>query len=184
MIIYVHGVRLDPTETSSSADLLRRSFPGLIEFRWDNKEPNEAINRLIALVDTSDDDEEVILVGSSLGGFICENVAMYRRVSLVLLNPSLMPHISLTKYHSLNRVDVIDSYRSLHNSLILDKENTPRRIVLSSDDPVIDSSIAAESYKGFAKVCVVPSVDHHMTYGLSSIVIEKINKTINDIYEK
>lgn len=174
MIIYIHGY--NSSGNSKTASMIREHFKDLVSVTWDTNKPKHSIEEIIKLIDNADDDEEVILVASSLGGFIAEAISDRRRVGLVLINPSLVPYQSLRKYN-LDEA-TLDEYDSIQ--LKFRKEH--RSIILSMDDNVVNPENALQIYSKIAKVIKING-GHQVTKEMIPIITQEINNTINSLYD-
>lgn len=115
-IVYIHG--LDSDANSTKGLLLERycqqHYPEVTVLRPDlNKSPAkvfEQLNTLITKLQSESDHTntdlmshtpiKTVLVGSSLGGYFATLVSNHTGCSVLLLNPSTQPHITLQRFSS------------------------------------------------------------------------------------
>ena len=155
-IIYIHG--FGSSGMSDTAKMLREVYPSLTAPTYDASRPSESLDSLIRLID-SIDDEDIIIVASSLGGWYAEEIAKRRVVDLVLFNPAITPSTTLAKLGVPPKV--LDDYDRI--STLKEPSNSARRyVVLSTDDILIDYTLSKAKYEGRASVEYVTG-GHRMT---------------------
>ena len=175
MIAYIHGY--NGSNTGKTSLLLKQIWPDIELLTYDQDSPRESLHELLEIIDLCDDDEEVIIIASSLGGFYAEEIAKRRIVDLVLLNPSLQPHISLAKYGVKEKV--LSEYEELSSLKPLNK-TTRRYVIVSEDDTVVRPEIALETYSLLGSGHVIKTVGgHRMTEEHSKIIMESVRMLQN-----
>src|ERR1017187_2600847 len=92
VIIYLHGFRSGPQSEKSVQ--LKHRFPELITASYDTLHPDVAFAQLEQLIRPYVH-ENLVLVGSSLGGFWACQMARKHALKCVLLNPCMTPEVSL-----------------------------------------------------------------------------------------
>ena len=95
VIIYIHGFKSSPLSEKSMA--LQAAFPGLVAADYDSLHPDTGFQQLDDLIRPHLRDN-LVLVGSSLGGFWAYHFACRYGVKCVLLNPCMHPEISLLQH--------------------------------------------------------------------------------------
>lgn len=140
-LVYLHGFR---TTTSAKVGHFRKMFPDwdVVDFQYDPHKPDEAADALddylrpIARLN-----EEVIVVGTSLGGFWARWVTANYPFAGVLINPSFQPDKTLPigtyKCYDTGK-DIIVDHTNLNE---FDKYKCNGRqysTMLSMDDEIID----------------------------------------------
>jgi predicted esterase YcpF (UPF0227 family) len=107
-LIYIHGFNSSPE--SAKAKLLEQSLEQL-KIPIDHYivpdlayEPQQAIAKLIDEIETLlSRDEDIFLIGSSLGGFYATYLAELYGLKTVLINPAMKPYELLVDYLGLNK---------------------------------------------------------------------------------
>ncbi|MDO4699845.1 MAG: YqiA/YcfP family alpha/beta fold hydrolase [Moraxella sp.] len=102
-IIYLHG--LDSSPNASKAVITKRHADtlGTPVFCPDlNCPPDDVLSKVLALINTNDD---VVLIGSSLGGYFANLISDLTGTPAVLLNPSIRPDVSFRRFLSDNFAD-------------------------------------------------------------------------------
>jgi hypothetical protein len=146
-IIYIHGFA--SSGNSDKANLLKKEFPDdRILSPTLPADPKKAISQLHSMIFKN---ENVIVVGTSLGGFYATYIACMYDVPAFIINPSLMPYIDIKrilKTHTGKRLgtdepydfkeeylkDLKDLFDKMHST---DKESYNLHFYLSSDDEVL-----------------------------------------------
>ena len=153
MIIYIHGFA--SSGFGSKAEKFKEYFDeGIITISLPTI-PNLAINTLEQLIEAFVSiDEEVSLIGSSLGGFYALYLANKYDLKAVLINPAVNPWGTLDRYEG---VDFVTNYydnsrfeftkghiKSLKNYEV-DYIKNPQNFItlLQEEDEVLDYSVAA-----------------------------------------
>lgn len=186
MIIYIHGFR--STGEGNKAKLLRQYFPTEKIVALDLKhQPFTDIADLQDIItDAKIDNEKILLIGSSLGGFYARYLAARNNVTAVLINPSDTPHLSLTNYglidsfgggtfewNKTHTEQLRTLYQMLHTQML---ENTLQLyFFLSTDDEVIDHSRLKYLY---------PNVKEYDNSEHIFTRFEEIMPDIKDIYNQ
>ena len=127
-LIYIHG--LDSDANSTKGMLLEKycqhHHPDINVLRPDlNQSPAQVREQLLSLIDglnNSKDKEtessNTVLVGSSLGGYFSTLISNKIGCPVLLLNPSIQPHITLQRFSD-NSVSNQDSSDALSDNRIL-----------------------------------------------------------------
>ena len=95
MILYIHGFASSSYSTKKL--LLDQHYDDTILSIDLPCEPNEAIKELKALIEQYKD-ENLMLVGSSLGGFYALHLTQTFDLPIVLINPSMRPFETLARF--------------------------------------------------------------------------------------
>jgi len=112
-LIYIHG--LDSNANSTKGMLLekycQRHHPDMNVLRPDlNKTPAQVCEQLLSLIKALNDTEDgksadkqtelsnTVLIGSSLGGYFSTLISNQIGCPVLLLNPSIQPHITLQRF--------------------------------------------------------------------------------------
>lgn len=170
-LIYLHGFNSGPQSLKAreTGDRLTSLAPA-IRFLCPRLSPHPAkaladIEHLIRSLSGN-----ILLVGSSLGGFYATCLAEKLDLRAVLINPAVVPDLDLAPYagqqtnpytgerYVLTRAD-LDTLRERHVA-----HPDPRRywLVLGTRDEVLDWRIAARHYQG-ARQTIFNGDDHRLT---------------------
>jgi len=182
MIIYLHG--FNSSGASAKGQFLKQQLGDITvltpSYHYD---PARAIDMLQHLIEASLAlDNNIMLAGSSLGGYYAQYLAHYYRLKQVLINPALMPLSTLDNYLGEN----INFYtgeryelkaRHLDTLRTLDVpapciEPVPTLLLLDKGDEVLDYHAAIERYQACADVRLFEGGDHafqHLPDALSPI---------------
>lgn len=167
MIIYLHGY--GSSGSGRTATMLKKKLTNIVTPTYDYNDPRASLKVLLKIVDSVDDSENVIVVGSSLGGWYAEKIASVRNVDLVLYNPSTKPSVSLKKYGTSD--NVLKDYADLTVDSV--RSGVNRYVIISKDDNVVDPSLTIEKYKGRSAI-VHTSGGHTMTDSNLELILDKI----------
>ncbi len=142
-IIYIHGFR--SSGDSSKADIMRSAFPESEIFSPTlSPNPEEAIETLQRIIRENNDD--ILLVGTSLGGFYALYLSCLFRIPCIAMNPAWQPHVTLkrkignhTRYDSSEPYHFLPEYinklTEMHATLTsIGKVPSLLNIYLSTDD--------------------------------------------------
>ncbi|WP_201597518.1 YqiA/YcfP family alpha/beta fold hydrolase [Psychrobacter fulvigenes] len=107
-IIYIHG--LDSGANSTKGILLenycQQYHPDINVVRPDlNKTPDQVFRQILSLIESLNNNDDaqletsnMVLVGSSLGGYFSTLVSNHIDCPALLLNPSTQPHVTLQRF--------------------------------------------------------------------------------------
>jgi predicted esterase YcpF (UPF0227 family) len=142
-IIYIHGFR--SSGDSSKAALMRSAFPKSTIFSPTlSPDPEQAITELQRIIHTNKGN--VLLVGTSLGGFYALYLSCLFKIPCIALNPAWQPHVTLkrkigndTRYDSQEPYHFLPEYIEkldvMHSRLSsMGKEPSLLNIYLATDD--------------------------------------------------
>ena len=95
-IIYLHGLDSDPNATKAVITADHAKVLGIDTLRPDlNCPPDDVVAKILALIQ---DNPNAVLVGSSLGGYFATLLSDMTGTPAVLLNPSIRPDLSFTRF--------------------------------------------------------------------------------------
>lgn len=99
-IIYLHGLDSDPNATKAVITKNHAGTHGIKVLCPDlNYPPDEVVSKVLALINANDD---VVLIGSSLGGYFANLISDMTGTPAILLNPSIRPDVSFRRFLSDN----------------------------------------------------------------------------------
>jgi hypothetical protein len=190
MILYIHGFK--STGNARKADELKEYFKNC------HPERSEGSNKIISpTLDISPEksiaqleniileNENVFLVGSSLGGFYAMILSAKHNLPAVLINPAVKADEALStqlgqheNYDTGEKFEwTLEHINQLKNlkELYLNKLN-PKNLflLLAEDDELLDSKETAGLYKDSAKIMIVKNAGHQFSKFKESLpAIEK-----------
>ena len=95
-IIYLHGLDADPNANKAVITANHAKALGIDSLRPDlNCPPDDVVAKILALLQ---DNPNAVLVGSSLGGYFATLLSDMTGTPAVLLNPSIRPDLSFTRF--------------------------------------------------------------------------------------
>ena len=198
-VIYLHGFN------SASVDEEARLLPsknklqmlnqlcGEIGFRFiapnlDYQNPNAIVEQLSKLALGTEVNESpgyTSFIGSSLGGFMAEYMAMKTRTQAIMINPAITPSASLTSAIGECRNYVnnekyqwskenCDAFHALEQELeqFAKTDSISRTVLLDLGDEVLDAREAIKKYEGKVTLYVFQGGSHrfdHMQESLAAI---------------
>lgn len=156
-MIYLHG--FNSTKDSETAKKLLKHFPELITISYNYIDPDVAEKEIDELVKKHTRDD-LMMIGSSLGGFWALYFAQKYLSRAVVFNPSIYPSQTLKKYigkvknYSTGEEKVltefhVDAYKHYEKPI---KIGVPRTLVLGVNDEVLDYRIASKLMSGIANI--------------------------------
>jgi predicted esterase YcpF (UPF0227 family) len=126
MIINIHG--FNSTGNNSKLQWLRNNNHGhdvySPTFDYKNEDPTNILNHLINKVSLCDSSKIYVqyVIGSSLGGFYAYALqSVYPCIKAILINPSLLPFITLRKNHEIP-LWICKNYLDIFSRYIYDKD--------------------------------------------------------------
>ena len=106
-IIYLHGLDADPNANKAVITANHAKALGIDTLRPDlNCPPDDVVAKILALIQ---DNPNAVLVGSSLGGYFATLLSDMTGTPAVLLNPSIRPDLSFTRFLTDNFVGLTDA---------------------------------------------------------------------------
>jgi len=182
MIIYLHG--FNSTGNSAKGQFLKDHLPDIpVLTPTYQHDPETAIASLERLVgENLQQNQPLMLVGSSLGGFYTQYLSHQFNLKAVLINPALMPLVTLhdylgenTNFYTGETYTLTQAHLDALQALDVPDpcaEPVPTLLLLDKNDEVLDYRIAAERYRHFAEVVIFEGGDHqfqHMPEALAKI---------------
>ncbi|MGD8575848.1 MAG: YqiA/YcfP family alpha/beta fold hydrolase [Thiohalophilus sp.] len=182
MIIYLHG--FNSSGASAKGQFLREHLDDITVLTPSYYyNPTRTVAMLRELIEQSLRlDNNLLLAGSSLGGFYTQYLAREYSLKNVLINPALLPLDTLENYlgenvnyytgerYILNRehlaaLEALDVPQPCESAL-------PTLLLLDKGDEVLDYRVALGRYHDCAKICLFEDGDHafqHMPDSLPAI---------------
>lgn len=190
-IIYIHGFN-SAGSTNDKTAMLRDYFPDATVHAPDLPHmPTAAILVLVDVLAHLPYDDDVILVGSSLGGFYAHYMSKTFGLKCVLINPSLDPATTLlrmvgpqTNLHTKVDYDLTADDVAILSDYYVDPHADPRvptLVCLDMGDEVLDSQATADHFKDTAKVLTFDGGNHRFTHFAD--VLPEIAKLQHVVYQ-
>ena len=171
-VFYIHG--FGSSIESDTLKLLQKYVPDAIGLTYDHNDPAGSIKALTVQLE-SYADKDMIIVGSSLGGWYTEQLTRKVVAQFILYNPATQPEKTLENYGVPQ--DVLFKYKSLNINYIAPAS---RNVIISIDDTVINPIIADRKYKILADMSYTAG-GHRMTSEAMDIIVKKIKFLENQI---
>ena len=133
-----------------------------------------------------DQGHEVIFMGSSMGGFASEYLAMKTGSKAIMINPAISPSALLpqfigvtTNYETGQAYDWqqqhCEQYQQFEQELAASKRVLNRTILLDMDDELLDSATTLEKYQAIAQVLTFQGGSHGFEHIHQALpVIERV----------
>jgi len=139
MLYYIHGYQSDPNSTKGT--LFREKLNATaIQYRDCKPEDLIIVDCLKRISDVIKDEENVVLIGSSLGGFLAASTAINHSQikKLILLNPAIIPpSTNLDDHQSVPRSILEDM---INTRLFRDKIDADITILRGTEDFIVPDS--------------------------------------------
>lgn len=162
MIIYIHGYDSDGLETSEK--IRKGTSIEVVTAGYRCKEADAALFDISKTIDKYKS-EDVLLVGTSLGGFWANYFAELWNLRCVLINPTPNPSTSLLKYQL-----EAESYRKYEREPI---KNVHRHLIIGMKDKIVSPQAVVAHYSECN-----PQTFFFMREGHRFIKMEPINTII------
>ncbi|SHO80377.1 Putative esterase, FIGfam005057 [hydrothermal vent metagenome] len=144
MILYIHGFA--SSSKSNKVTLMRNSFDNIKSIDL-NIQPKVAITQLEEFIEDNIKDNNITLIGSSLGGFYALYLSQKYNLKAVLINPSIYPYKTLKVYKNQNITNYssgkISKFKKkyltqLKNYRVKNIDNSKILLLLQMGDKTID----------------------------------------------
>lgn len=170
VVIYLHG--FNSGSKSNTVALLKAAYEGQAEIvatDYDSYRPEQAAAYLSDVI-SSYLGKNLVLVGTSLGGFWAVHFATQLNLRCVAVNPCTQPTEALQQFVGLNQNFSDGQQYLLSEEMVQAYSNFPffgasrgdLSIITQSEDEVIDSQEVMAAFEGKARVLVTPG-GHRVT---------------------
>jgi len=130
-----------------------------------------------------DDLENMVIIGSSMGGYYAAVIAVLKCYYCDLFNPVINTKKTLLQFKGLNRNFATGQTYELTDELInsyrfsgkLNKHGIPRYVVLGRNDTVLDYREAEEFYRGIGHTVITDNCHQIADYSPFKSEIESLN---------
>lgn len=170
LIIYAHG--FNSSSSSYKACLLAKLIQeqdSKVDFWCPNLPhwPKEALAVLSNKIKTCPIND-VVLVGSSLGGFYATHLSEQLGCRSILINPAITPHTGLTNYvgsqknlYTQEQYEFTSQHLEQLEAMYTPALRNPKKLFLmhATDDELLDWRVAVKHYEG-SKRLIVSGGDH------------------------
>lgn len=182
-IVYLHGFNSDGN--GNTAKKLKNNYKDeMITPSYDYQNADKGYNLLNSLISGLSSNDEVILCGTSLGGFWANYFSEKYNLKAILINPSLTPDTSLLKFIGTNKnfsngkvIEFTKEDAELYSKYELSESpNIYKSILLGAKDTVIDHKKSAEKFKDHQ--VIIDQDEEHQIKDVSKI-IKLIDEAIN-----
>ena len=179
MIIYLHG--FNSTGNSTKGQFLKDHLPDIpVMTPTYQHDPETAIASLERLVEENlQQNQPLMLIGSSLGGYYAQYLVHRYKLKVVLINPALMPLVTLhdylgenTNFYTGETYTLTQAHLDALQALDVPDpcaESVPTLLLLDKNDEVLDYRIAAERYQHCAEVVIFDGGDHQFQHMMEAL---------------
>jgi predicted esterase YcpF (UPF0227 family) len=189
LIINIHG--FNSTANSNTSRALKAHFGTQVvhSLEYDYINPEIAEKQLDAQIQNLDKlNNDLVLVGNSLGGFWANYFANKYSIQCVLINPSLNPYDSLVKYIGVNKnfhsgelrtltQENIDSYRKYP---VIDRPHLDKIVVIGAMDTTVDYNYTLSVLGKYHQVIIEPTEGHN--FENKSIIIKAVSDMMTTLH--
>ncbi len=177
MFIYLHG--FNSGGTSAKAGQLRSMLAPIpvLSPTYPAHIAREAVTSLTVFIQKArrqyPNEKQIVLVGSSLGGFYAQHLARPMNAGIVLINPSIYPQETLLACVGLNRNEATgQEYELTHGQVQALAEfshercdpTLPTLLLLDAGDELLDYRIAEACYRGCGKTVIYAQGSHRFDH--------------------
>lgn len=170
MIIYLHG--FNSSGNGNKVKILEKEF-NVISPSYPSNDIDKAIKIVNDLIEKHKSDNEIMLVGTSMGGFIAQYLGVKHNLKYVLINPSLEPcktlsrHLGKNTNFTTNEVYTLteDNIKEFEKYTITNPCNgSGTLMLLDSGDKVINHEYAVNLYKGKSQIKMFDGGSHRFDH--------------------
>ena len=173
LVFYIHG--FGSSVNSETLQSLRKSYPDAVSLTYDHTQPYQSISAMVREILDVAGDRNVVIVGSSLGGWYAEQLTRHIVGDFIMYNPCTLPEVSLHKYGV--GIETLQAYKLCSYKTL---PPASRTVVLCFDDVVIDPRIADVKYSSVSDM-VYTNGGHRMTPYNLDIIVDKIKFLQNQL---
>ena len=186
-IIYLHGFNSDGNSTTIKE--ISKEIPGLLSISYDYITADNAFKQIQLLIENRlKKDTNLIIAGTSLGGFWANYFAQKYQLKCVLVNPAIHPSVSLRKavpespLPNYNTGELreftyenAEAYKKFEGPVIA---GINRTIVLGKNDEVIDYRKTEEKYKDKGEIILTEEGHRIEDYGRIVKILKDVSRQV------
>ena len=174
-IIYLHGFNSDGNG-STAVKLKSHYRDNIITPSYDYQNADNGYNQLNSIVQKGMNGDNLVLVGTSLGGFWANYFSEKYDIKCILINPALHPEISLQKYIGENKnfsnnkmVKFTKEDAERYSAYdVGESSNVFKTVLLGAKDEVIDYRNTEKHFKGHNMI--IDQDEEHRIKDVSKII--------------
>jgi predicted esterase YcpF (UPF0227 family) len=189
-IVYIHG--WGSSSTGATAIILKEAVEAkyghgtFIALEYSQKSAEASYKDLVVQIDHIVDVEGqdgVILIGSSLGGFWANWMAVFFWIPCILINPSMQPSLTLPVNVG-TLPSVFEDYVEFELSLmpVTQRVVTQRVVILGTADTIVNPLHSKNVFEGKAKIIDLPFA-HRFDPVVLPVVLSSIDNINNNFPE-
>ena len=145
MILYIHGFA--SSANSKKVTILKKRLDDVIAFNL-SPEPKIAIEQLETFIKKYQNQSQITLIGSSLGGFYAMYLSKKYNLKTILINPAIKPWNTLLQYENYSTNEVFnfktEFLKQLYSYQIDNLGNSNILLLLQTGDVTLDYRDALE----------------------------------------
>ena len=166
MIYYIHGYLSEPNSTKGT---LFKEKLGVKPIKYRDCPPEELIisDCINNIKKEIGNDENVVLIGSSLGGFLAAETALIHPVKkLILLNPAIIPiSIDIKKIQGMPQ----EILKDMQDPKLFEKMNSEIYVLIGTEDDVVPNNWPIEFAKAQEATIHFLKEDHSFSKDLNKL---------------
>lgn len=179
-IIYIHGFNSTGPGSAKYLMLSERFGKDRVSTIDLPYVPAQAVSALEDLIEEiKKNDDNIIVVGTSLGGFYAIYLSRKFSLKCVLINPAIDPCVTTRRYLGANTnygsgltyqftVNEVEGFRPYYVTLS-DAPTVPTLVFLDADDEVLDYEKAVEHFTGYAHIKVYEGGNHRFAHMIDAL---------------
>ena len=176
-LYYIHGYQSDPNSTKA---ILLKEKLNAKAIKYRDCEPEDLVisDCLMSIKKEIKHDKNVVLIGSSLGGFLAAKTALEKSnvKQIILLNPAIIPHnVDITKIQGIPQ-RILSEIQDI--SLFKKKIDSDIFILAGTEDDVVPTSWVLEFAKIQEATVRFLYDDHRFSFNLEKLA-DSIRGVIN-----
>ena len=187
LIIYLHGFR--SSKKSSKFNILKNMFPKekVISLDYSPHIPKLAEAQISKVITDNYHEYDILVIGTSLGGFWARWAAKQFHVKSILINPALHPDKTLSvgiskNYQDLNKdIEVTpENLTSFIDYKVEPSSETHAIVLLSMDDEIIDAHATNEELSNLHDVICFDSGRHRFNQfeNMENVIRQVLNSLV------
>lgn len=171
VLVYIHGY--GSTGDSETAQGLRRLLSEKFDVAaptYNGSNPIEAAMTIEAAIPIAET-RNIVLTGTSLGGFFANYFARKHDLPAILINPALVPSQALAEFRKAQ--PILDAYQRLEDEERGFTAMPPRQLIVGLKDDILDPQENCRALKDVAEVIEVP-MGHHAEPAFFGLIAQSV----------